>query len=359
MKKIFFISPHQYGYHTDMDMYCKYLCPKYKIDFLCYYEDKELIKANATNVIYLKKPENKLLRNFLLAVNTIRYIYRKKPDYVFIKYFLGCSIILFFCGRKNIIVDIRTGIIDKSEKRRNQKDRIMSYEANKFKHISIISEGLRDKLKIDKRKSFILPLGADKTVESKKCITISKDKFYLIYVGTFSLRNIEQTIIGFNLFLNKYKDKTDCRYTIIGYSDDKSDERKIIDTINENNLNDYVSYVGRIPNNKLKNYFETHNIGVSYVPITDYFQHQPPTKTFEYICNGLICIATNTIENAKIIDDKNGILINEGSEEFFNGLEYLYNNIEKYKRDKIIEDSDKYSWKNVVYTYLEKYLSSI
>jgi nucleoside-diphosphate-sugar epimerase len=67
-------------------------------------------------------------------------------------------------------------------------------------------------------------------------------------------------------------------------------------------------------------YFDIHNIGVSYIPMLKCFDNQPPTKTFEYLLSGMPVIATATNANKDIINDVNGVLINDNSEEVYNGL---------------------------------------
>jgi len=42
-----------------------------------------------------------------------------------------------------------------------------------------------------------------------------------------------------------------------------------------------------------------------------YYDCQPATKTFEYILSGMVCIATSTYENKKLINNINGVLCND------------------------------------------------
>ena len=120
-----------------------------------------------------------------------------------------------------------------------------------------------------------------------------------------------------------------------------------------------MKYVGRKEYNELQPFFETHNIGVSYIPITEYFQYQPPTKTYEYIRNGLVCIATNTFENQKVINRSNGVLINEGKQSFCEGLEHIYQNFDEYNSKNISKAAAKYSWDNIINNILKKHITKI
>lgn len=41
--------------------------------------------------------------------------------------------------------------------------------------------------------------------------------------------------------------------------------------------------------------------------MTEYYDSQPPTKTFEYALSGLYVLATKTRENEKVITNDNGV----------------------------------------------------
>lgn len=357
MKKLLIISPHQFGYHTDFDKFYEYLFHKYETFYICHDDNHKKIPAD--HVFYIERIKHGLIDKLYFLYKITVYVLKMNPAIILLNYFYGCSVLAYIFAHKKIVVDIRTGFIDKDVEKCKKRNHIISTEANRFKHISVISEGLLERLNLSSKKAFVLPLGADCVVEKSKIIPFEKNKLYILYVGTFSLRNIEETIIGFGMFYQKHKEQIDCKYTLIGYSDSKSDIDAIHTAIKDNNLENVVHYIGRVPNNELKNYFETHYIGVSYVPLLDCFQHQPPTKTFEYIRNGLLCIATRTVENAKVINEYNGVLIEEGSIQFCNALDTLYENIEKYDRNYIIESSEQYSWDKIVMNILDKQLQQL
>lgn len=357
MKTILFISTEQYGYNTDMLKYSEYLNDEYKMTFLTVDTGLKKVSINSAEVIYTKKQKIGLLTRLSLAVKSIMLIYKSNPVYIFVKYFAGCSIIYLFCHRKKMIVDIRTATISNDARIRNFKDKVLSFEANIFKNISVISEGVLKKLKLNRKKTFVLPLGADRFV-ANPCQSESR-VMHLLYVGTLDYRNIHDTIKGFGAFYNKHRNEVVCKYTIIGFADNKEYEEEVIKTIMDYGLSQIVYYVGRKRYDELSQFFETHNIGVSYVPITEYFQYQPPTKTYEYIQNGLVCIATNTVENQKVINESNGVLINEGAQAFCEGLEHIYQNLNAYNSKEISDSAAKYSWENIVNTIFKQHIAKI
>lgn len=357
MKKLLFISSNQYGSNTDMMKYCLYLSDFYDITFLCYHHMEQPIihpDDNKFNVIYIENYRPGLISKLRLVYHGKKYIKKINPDVILINFFPFCSLFNYIVRGKKIIIDIRSGCVEESKIIRTIKDMIRSFEANRFKYISVISKGLMEKLKLDESKTTILPLGADRAID----INESLAEMYcmnLLYVGTFYQRKIEDTINGFKLFYDEYQDKISCTYTIIGFGEER-DEENIHDLINKLDLSNVVSFVGRKNHKELPPYYLSHNIGVSYIPITEYFQNQPPTKTYEYIQNGLICIATKTNENSKVINDSNGILIEEGPDAFYHGLKHVYYHLKEYDRTKIMINSEQYNWRSIVLNIVKPFI---
>ena len=109
-----------------------------------------------------------------------------------------------------------------------------------------------------------------------------------------------------------------------------------------------IIFAGQIPHDKIKPYFDLHNIGVSYIPKTEYFDVQPPTKTFEYLLSGMPVIATDTLENKRVICSKNGVLINDTAEAFYQGLVRIYTDKNNFDSISIRNSSMQYTWYKIV-----------
>jgi len=257
-------------------------------------------------------------------------------------YFRGCSFLKIACPRHTFLLDIRTGSVSNKKINRLAYDLLMTVEASFFKHISIISKSLAQKLGLG-QKAYILSLGADVISACEKTF----DSMNLLYVGTLYNRNIDQTIKGFSKFYHEYKNKIPTCYTIVGKGL-TTEEEQLRALVKRYGIGSSVKIAGQIPHDRLKPFFDTHNIGVSYIPKTDYFEVQPPTKTYEYLLSGMPVIATETLENANIIDDKNGILINDTSEDFYQGLVKIYRHKKKYHSKEIRFNSLKYTWSEIV-----------
>lgn len=340
---IIIVTWQQFGYHTDTFQYCKYLKNDVKITFICFDEGLKHIYNNDINIKYIKLLNSKLLNRLAIFSFVIFYTIKLNSKIVFIKYFKGCSLLTKLLKNYNLVLDIRTATVIKELELREKYDKLITKESKLFKNITVISDGVANRLNI---KSFkLLPLGGEtfNNLEDKK---VSFDKLDMIYVGTFDNRKIEDTIKGVIRLSEKYgKDKF--TYTIIGFASNKDEEENIKFLIEENKFAN-INFLGRIDNDKLGEYFKECNIGISYIPKTDYFNYQPPTKTYEYLFNGLYTIATSTYENKKIINDFNGILIEDNESDFVAKVEKLINNVNlEITRKKIVKSVERYSWENI------------
>ena len=335
------ICPSQFGYLVDTYEYCKNLKSKYHINYICLDHKKTKMEMDGVEVTYISVPNIYFLKWFFFSKKASNLLDNK--GIVFIKYFRLCSLIKFFSKKKIVFVlDIRTGSISPSRLSRFIFNKTMALESVFFEKITIISESLAQLLKI--KKYTILPLGTPSSSSSIK----NFNQINLLYIGTLSNRSIEDTIIGLKKFIeSQEKTKADkISYNIIGdgYGDELDTLRF---TVNRLNLNNIVKIHGRIPYDQLTPYYEQANIGISYIPITPYYDVQPVTKTFEYIANGMPVIGTKTKEQAKVINSKNGILCEDTPESFAIALEELCSRIHLYSSSKIINNTNTLSWTDV------------
>lgn len=345
----------QFGYHLDTYYYCKYGRDTFKITYLgfegsrrqLFMEDIHVKNVSASN------KDNKI-RRWLRWLWATLCESHKDYDVVFVKYFPGCSIIKILNYNRSFILDIRTGAIDKSRWRRAFLDFILKCESFCFHNITVISKSLAEKLGLPSNKIHILPLGAD-PIETK---TKRFDRLDLLYVGTFSGRELEKTIIGFERFYKEHNDKFPITFTLVGdgYNGER-DKLKILAL--ELGLKKPISLPGFVHHNHLMEYWERSNVGISFVPINDIYDVQPPTKTFEYILAGMPVIATNTMENRYILNEENGILIDDTSDEVYMGLKKIMQNRTGYQSDKIKSTCEKFHWKKIVKDNFCPYLLTI
>lgn len=351
-RKLFFVNREQFGSQTDYFQYCKYLKNHFDITFLCWDHGRNKINEDGVNVIYISRNGNILCRYFNFIRSILNLIKSQHFYYIFIKYFSGCSIIPLLYNRKVLIhLDIRSGSVSLNSIHRNLKNYFLRFESYFFKSVSIISVGLQKLLNVS-RNAYILPVGANPLIVNRQ----TDHKISLLYIGTFQNRCIDDTVVGLGLFISEYPE-ADVHYTIIG-NGCCGEIEQIMDTIKKYDLYRHVELTGYIPYNDLKYYLEKANVGISYIPVTPWYEYQPATKTFEYLMAGMPVIATGTFENKKIINEQNGIIIADNPESFANSLELLYDKIDGFKENLIRESVAENNWVTIT-AKLEEFIINV
>lgn len=352
MKKILIISPGQFGTHVGTYNYCLFLAKSYEVTYLGIYEDRPLVESEDVNVFHLKMISNPISRKINFLYRLSKHLASFKYDIVYLNYFLGSSFVRFLVKEK-VVIDVRTTYISKNAYKRNLFNFLLSIEVRMFQNITVISKGVLEYLKLPKR-SHIIPLGSPSFQDFNK----NFNDFNILYVGTFNNRCVDKAIYGIGRFIEQFSSKVNIKFDLIGYGTDEELEN-IRDAISKTNCSENIRYLGTIRYPSLKEYFQEYNIGVSFIPITDFFMFQPPTKTFEYLMSGMVVLATSTDSNSAVIKPENGVLIDDSSEGVYDGLCRILNNRHAYKSLEIQNDSRKYSWDNIINNNLIPYLNGI
>ncbi len=351
--KILFVNSNQFGYTAGYYHYCKYLILKgYDIDIICVDQDLPKIELEGVNVTYVKVKSNMINWRYYFYMYLSRVVY-SNYNIIFLYHF-KYAFIYWLSGIPNrAILDIRTGNLSDNRIKRYLHNILINFESRRYKHITILSETLRSELKIPEEKCTLLPLGAEVISSSNKLFDYPR----LIYVGTFYKRNIPKTIKAVSLYKKKFP-SIPIIYDIIGFGYGK-EEADIKSMIQNENLQENVFLHGRKNYNELHPFFEKANIGIAYIPITDYFNCQPSTKIFEYSLSGLVCIATNTVENKKLLNDLNGLLCEDSPESLSNAIEIFYSRKNNFSSNEIRNTLLEYKWEKIVYRILEPLFDSI
>jgi glycosyltransferase involved in cell wall biosynthesis len=338
--KIVILNIYQLGYHTDTYNYCRYLKSDFDIAYVSFNQGFEDIVMEGIKAITIPQPRGfwNLINGY---INLAHLIKNEKPDLVFIVYVRFISIVRFFIPNTKFIFDIRTGSLFKNASKRYLWNSLLRLESVLFRRITIISEGLRKGLHITARKCTWLPLGGN-IIFSKKDFS----SLQLLYIGTLDQRNIHTTIEGFARFKNEFPSIT-VSYDIAGYGKEETEEL-IRSTIAENCMEEFVRFHGRVPYYKVEDFLKRANIGIVYLPITPYYDHQPTTKLFEFLLSGIPVIATNTSENRSIVNDSNGILISDNVEDFYNGLKQMKDKHNQYNEESIRNSVNSFTWESIV-----------
>jgi len=310
------------------------------------------LRLDAVKVQYVAYKGRRLRRYLMLVAAFAREI-SKCQGVIFIVYFPGCSLLRCLAPRARMVLDIRTGSVNQNPLVRRWGDWLTRWESRLFESISVISQSLADRLHLPFDKTHVLPLGAERMrVEAKRF-----DRLDLLYVGALNDRRIEDTVLGFERFLQDYGARIALTYTIVGGHNGQLERLRRM--VHLRGLDDVISLPGYVHKTRLQDTFDRCNVGISYVPICDIYDCQPVTKTFEYIFAGMPVIATATAENKKVVNRCNGVLIQDTPDSFYGGLKKVYARRHEFDSDKVRHCCPDASWDRIVNLNFVPYIRRI
>jgi hypothetical protein len=352
-KKLLIINPNQFGYSAGYYYYCKYLESKFEIEYLCFDKGRKKLYSSKTLVHYISYNNGKFMRTFSFIKASVKLSWQFKPDVLFVLYFKWCFLLSLLCKSSVKILDIRTGSLSSNKIKRKLVNSAYHIQSLFFSKTIILSESLRQLLRIGRAKSLLLSLGAEIYFSGQHDFTSIR----LLYIGTFNRRRISDTIEGLAIFLNRFPEiKNNLTYTIVGFGSEE-EESKLRNTIRQFQLDTIVSFEGLKNYEEIKPYFKKANIGVAYVPLTDYYKTQPSTKLFEYVLSGIYTIATANPENSNFINDLNGILCKDNPESFAESLAHCYQKLSRLDSNVIRNTLSGYQWECLVEAKLYPFLN--
>src|SRR5512145_19719 len=154
-KRLLFIYANQFGYHTDSFKYSEYLRDTYEITYYCFDQNMEKINLNGVRIVYIPFNTGKIRRLIDFYRSVIKHTREEQYDIIFTIQFKFCFLIGLFAKGKSKILDYRTGDLSENNMIRKIKNRVMFFDSLFFKHISVISDGLRGQLCIKKQNTLI------------------------------------------------------------------------------------------------------------------------------------------------------------------------------------------------------------
>lgn len=350
MKTILYINPIQFGYSAGHYYYVKYLVSEFKVVYLCFDSGFDLYKIdnNHLNIIYIKYNSKntfcKIWSYITLLISFIKTASKIKPSFIVSVYSVLSPLIGIIFRRRNCktILDIRTLKISNNSFVRYFANLGIIFTSRLFSRCTTLTDEIRGMLFINKKKTIIVPLGSEILTQKPKLYK----NFILLYIGIFEKRKIEVTIDAFALFLKRQNPQFS-HYYIIGSG--KANEEEIIsEHVRLHGLEGSVTLLGWLSHLEARKYFEISTIGLSYVPVNKYYNHQPPTKIYEYVISGLICISTNTLVASRLINSDNGVISDDDCESLSRAMEKVYVNMNKYEYSKIQSTLMDHHWERIV-----------
>ena len=315
--RLVIVNTEQFGYHIDTYYYCKLLKEHYDIHYVGWDHGFDKMELEGIKLTYVSRDGSLArVRRFIEAIQAAcapNPSAKDQKTILFVKYAPGLAVLQRFLVHNVVhVLDIRTGSVTKGRVARSFKNWLMRREASFYRHLTVISESLAATHGWAHRAK-IVPLGAvEISAVDKKFAALN-----MLYVGTLFNRNIDQMVLGVAAYLKSQQDtetdgQTAVTLTVVG-GGPGNELDQLRDIVATHDVGAHIKIEGQVPHDKLEHYFDTHNIGMSYIPMTPYFDVQPPTKTFEYLLSGMAVLATATSENARIIQPDNGRLIEDSA----------------------------------------------
>lgn len=345
--KLLIIAPYQFGELSDCYYWAKYATIEgWNVTYIGYKYKHREVKERSFQGVKVKSVmhyNNRKLLGLMFYLKCIFEILFHYHNNIIICRMPMCQILPKIFPNRNIILDVRTLSVSKDSKTREKNDNALKDLKKLFKKCSVISEGVGQKIGAP---YYLLPLGAEPLSVKPK----SFDKMRLFYIGTFDNRNLSIFIEGLALYQKQTGNYIS--FDIVG-GGSPEETFTIKDTIENSGVKN-IRMHGYLTHDEAQKFFDECNVGVCFVPVTDYYQYQPPTKLYEYLLSGMVCIATNTYSNIEVMNEENGVVVNDTAKSVCDGLNELYTNFDKYHSQKIVSQSQLYHWSQIVNNRLLK-----
>lgn len=224
----------------------------------------------------------------------------------------------FSAKRPKIIYDIRTGGIGSGF-----DSRLIDFMARLSPLFAdgVITLSASLKTRLFGQKAFphaVVPLGV---ATDRFNVAPNRPKhgdFVFIYIGSASKnRRLAAVIEAFAIVLKKYPQ---ARLRLVGGGDEWEALKTLAKT---RKIARAVTFLPTVPFEQIPKLLQSADCGVSYIPITDWFNPQPPLKTLEYLSCGLPVVATATDSQKELWRNLPSKLLRDDSiEDFTSGLEF-------------------------------------
>jgi len=264
-----------------------------------------------------------------------KHLKKNRYDLIFIHLERFCFLLPIFSPNQNYALQLFTAAISHSKLKNMINNLEQKFHIMFFHKIIIGTSWMSEKFKLGKKQVICPKWGHVRISSVPKCF----DAIRLLYVGTLTNRRIHETAQGLSIFLKNNQVDVNVSYDIIGTGNDES-IAELKRSIKQYGLSEIVTLHGFLSDAELAGFFDTCNVGIAYIPITDYYNNVVATKLIEYHLSGMVAIATETNENIKTVSSNNGVLINDNPLSFADGLLKVYENLKNWSSEKIFKESE-------------------
>lgn len=339
----------QFGHSANHRDICENLSENFIVDYISFDLGFKAYENNKTRLHYVKMKKNSKTLSFIrFFLTAIKLSTRLKPKYIVVVISTQTinSIFFFlltpFLYHKSFkYLDIRTASVNQSLYKRKLENYLVKLLSKLYHTVMVFNNEIRKIIGVNIKKTVCIPLGGSAISGEMRNI----DGLQLIYIGAYINRDIDILVKAYASFIKEFS-PNNSKLTLIGYGD--KELFKLKQLVNSLGLSKYVYVFDRMTHNELKSYVEKANVGISFVPINAYYNHQTPTKILEYGLSGLFTIATNTAASQKIINDINGVLCEDNVDSLKNAIFNVSKNNLYFNHEEIKKTFHSYDIKNIV-----------
>ena len=211
----------------------------------------------------------------------------------------------------------------------------------------VLEKWLIELLNLPKNKTYeIVSMGYNSEIfkENKNINLFKKKENEIIFTYIWTLNTERNLDVFIKAFIENIKRFNNIKLYFIWYW---SWEDKLKD-IAWNYLKKNIFFLWKKQHNEIPNFINSSDIMVSYVPKTNYFEYQTPTKLVEYLACNKPTITTNTIAQEKILKWYEFLIHKDDFENTKEKIKYFIENINKLKKYNYTKLVDNYKWENLV-----------
>ena len=345
-KKIVFVKPimTQPRYHFDRTLeLSKYFDIEWLIGWKLNENDIYPESQDHHKINYLGegKPKRKLKGAFYELTFTFKAINKTKKLNADLIVIHSNRMDIFYpilCDKNKLVMMTFTPAVNPSKYKRAFWDLYKRLGFTGYKRFLIATKSMIDAFHLQKKKTYIIRWGMNPISFKSK----NFDRIRMLYLGTLTGRDIHKTIFGLKEYLATNPEVEVERYDIIG-TGRKEYITLIEDAMNETGLSNIIHIHGYLNDIDIIPFFDKANVGVAFSPKTEYYSNNILTKLYEYLLSGIPTITIPTPDNKRVINEINGVLIEDNEHSFNDGLHLIAQRFTKYSSAEIMKTVEKES----------------
>lgn len=341
--------------HRSLYNLCLYLADDFELTVISPYEGLEEKTSSLFKTVYLDAGVPKSSIRVLKKIQTFLRVFRiifcvrrhaRNNEYTLIYIWdqtWAFAIKLLLGSRYKYVMQMFAPGVTPSTVHNMVHDLQVMFNVRFFQHVFMGSEQVMRPFKVPPGVAHVTGVGIDAIDFQDR----EFDSLDLVYLGVLSNRYVHESVEGFARFYQSNKGKLPMSYKIVGGGVEEA-VRAVQASIEAAGTDVPVQYLGKLDDAEVIKVFKASNIGVVYNRVTPYYTNNISTKLYEYLLSGMPVIAVRNNSLLNVVNDSNGVLIEDSPAGFEQGLQKMLANLGAFNSRKIAQSGDDCSVKRVV-----------